>query len=325
MTEEASTTQASNATAGAMLDIADLQRYALQGQSLKQAMTRYVARQKGQQGLGTAATSRKGMGMMFHSVREYALGDEVRHIDWRVTARTGRAHLKQFVEEQKRSIWLILDDRPAMQFATEGCFKQQQMAKIAYLLAGAAIAAGEDCGMVIARPDDRMADSSLPSSQTQALWLFPPSAKPWQILAQSCLLMAGKAMMKQNSKLAVDGNRGLIAAMQWLVQHQLRYHSVRAQCFILSDFLDIRLKDNDPALQDALRHLQQRMDITLITIRDVADMQLPKAGWLQLQAQQGRAVTVNLSDGQLQQRWQQWADAREAWLQDQQQAIGFGG
>ncbi len=77
----------------------------------------------------------KGRGMEFDETRLYQPGDDIRSIDWRVTARTGKTHTKVFREERERPIFISVDNRPAMHFATRGVFKSVLAAKLAALLA----------------------------------------------------------------------------------------------------------------------------------------------------------------------------------------------
>jgi uncharacterized protein (DUF58 family) len=77
----------------------------------------------------------KGRGMEFDETRLYQPGDDLRTIDWKVTARTGKPHTKIFREERERPVFVSVDDRPAMHFATRGVFKSVQAAKLAALLA----------------------------------------------------------------------------------------------------------------------------------------------------------------------------------------------
>ena len=83
---------------------------------------------------GSYMSAFKGMGMEFDEVRPYQPGDEVRHLDWRVTARTGRPHTKLFREERERPILLWVDYRANMFFATRGVFKSVLAARAAALL-----------------------------------------------------------------------------------------------------------------------------------------------------------------------------------------------
>ena len=88
----------------------------------------------------------KGRGMEFEEARGYQPGDDIRSIDWRVTARTGEAHTKVFREERERPGFISVDNRPAMHFATRGVFKSVLAAKLAGLVAWAAQHHGDRIG-----------------------------------------------------------------------------------------------------------------------------------------------------------------------------------
>jgi uncharacterized protein (DUF58 family) len=88
----------------------------------------------------------KGRGMEFYETRIYQPGDDIRSIDWRVTARSDKTHSKVYREERERPVFISVDYRPAMAFATRGVFKSVQAAKIAGLLAWMAQANGDRIG-----------------------------------------------------------------------------------------------------------------------------------------------------------------------------------
>lgn len=88
----------------------------------------------------------KGRGMEFEEARMYQPGDDIRSIDWRVTARTDKPHTKMFREERERPVFISVDNRPAMHFATRGAFKSVLAAKLAGLLAWAAQHHGDRIG-----------------------------------------------------------------------------------------------------------------------------------------------------------------------------------
>ncbi len=100
----------------------------------------FLVQNRRHQGLNRAATEggymarAKGRGMTFAEVRAYQPGDDVRLIDWRVTARTGKTHTKMFDEERERPVVVALDYRRPMFFATRGCFKVVQASRLAALL-----------------------------------------------------------------------------------------------------------------------------------------------------------------------------------------------
>jgi len=88
----------------------------------------------------------KGRGMEFDEARLYQPGDDIRTIDWRVTARTGKTHTKVFREERERPVFISVDNRLTMHFATRGVFKSVLAAKLAGLLAWAAEYQGDRIG-----------------------------------------------------------------------------------------------------------------------------------------------------------------------------------
>ena len=94
----------------------------------------------------------RGRGMDYAESREYHPGDDVRHVDWRVTARTGRPHTKLYIEERERPVFLMLDFSPGMYFGTRGSFKSVTAARAAAYAAWAATSGGDRVGGVIADP-----------------------------------------------------------------------------------------------------------------------------------------------------------------------------
>lgn len=88
----------------------------------------------------------RGRGVDFRESRIYQAGDDIRHMDWRVTARSGRAHTKLFEEERELGLLLMIDHNPAMHFGTRVRFKSVQAARAASLLAWMAAAAGDRVG-----------------------------------------------------------------------------------------------------------------------------------------------------------------------------------
>lgn len=91
----------------------------------------------------------RGRGIEFDEARPYQPGDDIRSIDWRVTARRGRTHTKVFREERERPVFLWLDLRPTMFFGTRGCYKAVAAARIAGLLAWSAERHGDRVGGVV--------------------------------------------------------------------------------------------------------------------------------------------------------------------------------
>jgi len=97
---------------------------------------------------GLASSPFRGRGMEFAETRMYTRGDDVRHVDWRVTARTGKLHTKVFHAERERMTLLIADTSPGLFFATRGCYKSVQAARAAAMVAWAAQRSGDRIGIL---------------------------------------------------------------------------------------------------------------------------------------------------------------------------------
>lgn len=107
------------------------------------AAARLPPRQGRVAGAGRAPSPLRGRGMEYAESREYAPGDEVRHIDWRVTARTGRPHTKMFQAERERLTLVVADTAPALYFGTRVRFKSVQAARAASIAAWVAVRDGD--------------------------------------------------------------------------------------------------------------------------------------------------------------------------------------
>ena len=95
---------------------------------------------------GNHLSNFRGRGMDFSEVRNYQAGDEIRHMEWRVTARTGRPHVKLYQEERERPVVLLTDFNPSMYFGTRLAFKSVVAARLASLLAWTVVKQGDRVG-----------------------------------------------------------------------------------------------------------------------------------------------------------------------------------
>lgn len=95
---------------------------------------------------GNNLSKLRGRGMDFSEVRNYQAGDEIRHMEWRVTARTGRPHVKLFQEERERPVVILTDFNPSMYFGTRLAFKSVVAARLAALLAWVTVKQGDRVG-----------------------------------------------------------------------------------------------------------------------------------------------------------------------------------
>lgn len=116
---------------------------------LSEAVLRTRLRKSASVRSGAAASKRLGRGLDFAEVREYIAGDDVRNIDWNVTARTGKAHTKLFVEERESPVMLVVDFRASMRFGTRGMYKSMMAARLAAILGWCYVANGDRVGGMV--------------------------------------------------------------------------------------------------------------------------------------------------------------------------------
>ena len=202
----------------------------------------------------------KGQGMEFQEVREYQPGDEIRTIDWNVTARTGKPFVKRFAEEMELTVMLLVDASSSGQFGTTGRTKSDLAAEICAVLAFSAIKNNDKVGLII--------------FTDQIEKFVPPKKGKRHVLRVIRELLAFQPERSQTDiKLAVE----------YLSQVTTR----RCVAFLVSDFI---AEDYEKALRIAGR----RHDIIAITMTDPREVSLPDRApapfFLRLFGPLGRAV-----------------------------------
>lgn len=199
----------------------------------------------------------RGRGLDFDEVRSYQQGDDVRNIDWRVTARTGQVHSKVFNEERERPVWLLYDGSPSMRFGTRVAFKSVAAARAAALIAWSAQLSGDRVGAVVA------------SAGSVSVW--PPAAR------ENRLLLVLGAIAQATSEVAASGTDGdpqraedgMPAHLERLRQ-QVRPGS---RVFVVSDFYGF-----DAAWQQPLAGLARRNQVTCLWVLDALEVEAPPPG-----------------------------------------------
>lgn len=129
--------------AGLAVTVAELVALANQAQRVQYPPRGYAARS------GQHLSRLRGRGMDFSEARNYQAGDEVRHMEWRMTARTGRPHVKVYQEARERPVFLLVDFCPSMFFGTKVAFKSVIAARLAAILAWTAAAQGDRVGGIV--------------------------------------------------------------------------------------------------------------------------------------------------------------------------------
>lgn len=214
-----------------------------------QALRRNSRKKSAAPASGPAMSRRLGRGLDFAEVREYQAGDDVRMIDWKVTARTGQTHTKLFVEERERPVMLVVDFRSHMRFGTQGMFKSVMAARLSALIGWTANYNQDRVGGFVFT-DDWHTDIR-PRSGRRGLMGFFRGIADAQMHAPS-------------------GDTGQLA--DTLSRLRLVVHG-GSTVVIFSDFIGF----NDKAKM-AMGNLLQRLDIIAVHIVDPVESQLPSSG-----------------------------------------------
>lgn len=241
----------------------------------------------------------RGRGIEFEEVRGYQPGDDIRAIDWRVTARTGAAHTKLFHEERERPVLLVVDQRSSMQFGSQNCFKVVLAAELAALLAWSALASNERVGGLLMRDTDHW-EMRPRNSRRTVMALLSALAEPPEPAAA---LHSG----------AVQSN-----CFGSLLRSVRRVARPGSSIFLISDFAGAEQDDAREELFQLARHVE----ITAIHCSDPLEATLPPAGRYSVTDGDARA---DLDTGQrgLAQRFADLYAARINGYREQFQRLGI--
>ncbi|MEO5596718.1 MAG: DUF58 domain-containing protein [Lysobacteraceae bacterium] len=220
---------------------------------------------------GPALSPFRGRGMEYAESRLYAAGDDARHIDWRVTARTGRAHTKLFQAERERITLLIADTSPRLYFGTRVRFKSVQAARVGAIVAWAAQRSGDRIGLL--RGSDKVAPLA-PTGGARGVLRVLSALTHWY--AQSPADDAGL-------------ERAIVSA--------LRGSRPRARVVLLADPLSV-----EPISQGHLAALCAQHDVLAVLLVDPLELEPPRER-LTFRSD-ARRIEVDLADKRLQRAWQ---------------------
>ncbi|MFC1576654.1 DUF58 domain-containing protein, partial [Candidatus Omnitrophota bacterium] len=191
----------------------------------------------------------KGRGIEFEEVREYQPGDEIRSIDWNVTARMGHPYVKKFVEERELTIMILLDKSLSCAFGTVSQLKSQLAAELCSLLAFSAIQNNDKVGLIVF---------------TDKIEKFVPPRKG----IRHVLRVVREALYLEPTQKGTD----ITAAIRYLNRVTKR----RTITFVVSDFYS-------PAYKTALSIANKRHDMIAVTITDPRELDMPDVGIIKLQ------------------------------------------
>ena len=225
----------------------------------------------------------KGRGNVFSEVRAYSPGDEVRTIDWNVTARTGAPHVKVFEEERELVVWLVVDLSGSTAYGSRHHSKAEAACKVAACLAQAALSGGDRVGL-LTFGEGRQVVVPPRKGRRQAVAIFE----------------------------ALAGAEGAAGAqtLAGALQHLLELRRRPALVFVLSDF-DF---DRTAAQLRALAAAARRFDLVPIVLRDRAELQLPRGGGPVLleDAESGERLLLDTSSPAVRATFESQAQAERA-------------
>ncbi|MGA2090219.1 MAG: DUF58 domain-containing protein [Endomicrobiales bacterium] len=204
----------------------------------------------------------KGRGMEFAEVREYLPGDDIRSIDWNVTARYGHPYVKKFTEEREMTVLILVDMSGSQRFGTQGKFKAELAAELTSVLAFSAIKNNDRVGMIM--------------FTDQIEKVIRPKKGRNHILR----------MIRETLYFTPQGSgTNITQALQYLNELWRR----KSVVFLISDF-------NDARFDQALKVTARRHDLIAVNISDARESALPDVGLLELEdAESGQRMVVDTS------------------------------
>ena len=221
----------------------------------------------------------KGRGMAFSEVREYQYGDDVRNMDWNVTARMRSPYVKVFEEERELTVVLLVDVSRSRLFGTVGSSRKDMIAEIAAVLSFSAIINNDKVGALFF---------------SDKVEKFIPPKK-----GRSHLLHIIREIIEFEP--SSDGTD---------ISEALRYltNAIKKKCtaFLLSDMIDVD-KDGSPRYEEALKVAVNRHDLSVIQVFDPRERSIPDVGLVHIKdSETGKAAWVNTSDRKMRLAYEEW-------------------
>ena len=242
---------------------------------------------------GDYRTLLRGSGLDFADLRDYEAGDDVRQIDWNVTARTDTVHVRTYLEDRELTAWLLLDRSPSMGFGPVERPKELVLTELATTLARLLTRGGNRVGAILY--DNRTERTIAPrSGRNQVLRLTDDLLRPAEPAGTSTDLS------------------GLFRS----ALHTIRRRSL---VVVVSDFL------SEPGWERPLAMLEQRHELVAIALSDPREHELPDAGLIVVEdAETGELLSVDTSDPEFRRRFAVVAEQRRADLRDATRRAGVG-
>ncbi|MCP3891212.1 MAG: DUF58 domain-containing protein [Desulfobulbaceae bacterium] len=228
----------------------------------------------------------KGRGMNFDEVREYVPGDDIRTIDWNVTARTGIPHIKKFTEERELTIMLMIDISGSGEFGSASSSKRELMAELGSVLAFSAVKNNDKVGLVL-------------FTDFVELYIPPKKGRSHILRIIREILYFKPKGKKTDIKVVLDFTNRVIKR--------------KCVAFLISDFclpgnFDQELHELQPKLQVSNR----RHDLIALIVSDPREFELPDIGWITLEdAESGEQVELDTSRKDVRDEYKKLASMRQ--------------
>ncbi len=237
---------------------------------------------------GEYRSSFKGMGIEFEDVREYQHGDDVRTIDWNVTARMGKPYVKTFMEERELSLYFLIDVSASEDFGSQERSKREVLTRIFALLAFAAAHNHDSVALILFAGDVEL--------------YIPPGKGKKHIMR-----MVDQMMCHQNTSKGTH----IKGVLEYLQQVRNR----RCVVFLFSDFID-------DGYVDSLRDVAYVHDLICVSIRDPREREIPRGGMIELKdAETGVLRTIDCRNETLRKRHREMGEALDKSLKNVCQEI----
>ncbi|WP_372657313.1 DUF58 domain-containing protein [Hydrogenophaga sp.] len=249
---------------------------------------------------GDYRTLMRGSGLDLADLREYQHHDDVRHIDWNVTARLQQPHVRVFTEDREMSAWFLLDLSPSVDFGSGAQRKSQVLARFVAVLARLMGRHGNRVGAVLYGAQ----------GQARVNTVLPARAGRIQVLRLMDQIMKAQALRPsaKKAKPANDGAPTRLSDLLLAASHALRQ---RGTVFVVSDFV------SEPGWEKPLGELARRHDVVAVRLLDPLEMGLPDIGLLTLRdAETGEQLLVDTHDPGFRQRFARIAAQRETALRE---------
>ncbi len=252
---------------------------------------------------GDHRTLFRGTGVDVADLREYVPGDDLRHLDWNVTARLDTPYVRRYLEDREVTAWLLVDHSASMAFGRAGRTKDVVAAEIATVLAQVLTRGGNPVGLMVLGDEPGVVED-----------VVPPASGRRQVLRIARLLLDRRGRDAVRRPAAGAAGRTDLGSLLRTAAAVVRR---RALVVVLSDF------SSQDGWERPLGMLARRHDVVALRVRDPRERELPLAGVLHLEdAETGEQVVVDTADPVLRARLLELAEAEQASLEEAARGAG---